>query len=211
MQDEKIIFEIDNDKILVPFDTKVLNKPGVWALYGEDDKTGEFICLNVGKSTNVGDEILQDLSRFILLPFMENGTIPYYNQFKEDCGFCYKRDQVQDYLYPFIKLCYTHIKFILISNIDDANIEKEYASKHTALFWRNGRPHVVKQETNYNRQDLQLIDSYFQEGGQTYTLEELLIKLENDLGYDSTASKKLITECVTLGFIYEADENIYTR
>lgn len=62
-----------------------------------------------------------------------------------------------------------------------------------------------------NRKDIQVMGEYFLDGGEAYTLEELLQKLVIDLGYDKRRGKRLITECEVNGFITCVGNGIYTR
>ena len=72
------------------------------------------------------------------VPFRKDGTEPYVNQFKMGCGFKYKTDQVKEYLYPYIANEYSELKFIYVHDKSDSTVEKEYAEKNSAIFWRNG-------------------------------------------------------------------------
>ena len=58
---------------------------------------------------------------------------------------------------------------------------------------------------------VQTVGGYFSDGGEAYSLTELLIKLESDLGLDAREGKKLIEKCERVGFINQVDTNIYTR
>ncbi len=57
-----------------------------------------------------------------------------------------------------------------------------------------------------------IIGSYFTNGGETYSIDELFFKLRNDtyITLDQDLMK-IISESVNLGFIYEASDGIYTR
>lgn len=117
---------------------------GVWALYGKSKKSLKDECLNVGKSMNVGNEILYDIACLHLLKIREDGTENYINQFNEPCDFLYKSRQTQEYLYPIISSRYSSFRFIYIHDKSSNDIEKSYANEHHAIFWRNGKPYGVK-------------------------------------------------------------------
>lgn len=55
------------------------------------------------------------------------------------------------------------------------------------------------------------IGDYFKDGGETYTLEELLLMLERDLGYSAEDGKILVRECVEQGYIVACGSGVYTR
>ena len=110
-------------------------------MYGRKKDEDNWECLNVGKCKDVGKEILYDLGCLHYLPFRNDGTEPYINQFKNACNFKYKKGQTQEYLYSYIAKEYFELKFIYIHHKSDLKVEKEYAKKNKAIFWRNGRPY----------------------------------------------------------------------
>ncbi|MBD5130097.1 MAG: hypothetical protein HDT43_09260 [Ruminococcaceae bacterium] len=55
------------------------------------------------------------------------------------------------------------------------------------------------------------IGSYFPDGGETYTIDELLFKIENDLGYDRNEAKALIDESVKANFMIDCGDGAFTR
>lgn len=184
---------------------------GVWALYGKENESSKYECLNVGTSTDVGYEILYDIGCLHFLKIRNDGTENYVNQFNRDCGFKYKSGQTQEYLYPIIASKYNSFKFVYVHNASNKTKESEYAKENNAIFWRNGSPFGVKKKLNVNRKDIQFIGEYFQNGGEMYSREELLEKLENDLGYDNTRANRLITECEKNGFLTCIGKGVYTR
>lgn len=95
----------------------------------------------MGCYKDVGKEILYDLGCLYYVPFRKDGAEEYINQFKKKCGFKYPKDQVQEYLYPYIATKYHELKFTYIHEKSDSKVEKEYAEKNKAIFWRNGRPY----------------------------------------------------------------------
>lgn len=67
----KVIYREDDDGLEIENNIfeKILKK-GVWVLYGKKD--GIYECLNVGKSINVGSEILYDIACLKFLGYEEN-------------------------------------------------------------------------------------------------------------------------------------------
>lgn len=206
-----LIYEEINDKIIVPFKTQYLDTTGIWGMYGKVEENEEYQCLNVGVSTDVGREIITDLGKLHYIAYRDDGSERYYNQFNEDCGFSYNPGQIHEYLYPFLKEQYNCIKFVLLDKRYDRKVEKEIAQKEHALFWKNGSPFGVTKKPNWKGRELSTIGSYFPDGGESYSLSDLLNMIENDLGYNETEGKKLISKCESLGIIYYMGENIYTR
>ncbi|MBE7027148.1 MAG: hypothetical protein E7410_06290 [Ruminococcaceae bacterium] len=102
MEMERVIFEEHDGIIKTEFKKEYLGMKGIWALYGKRNEKSDYVCLNVGKGKDVGLEIIYDLGCFHYVSFSEDGTKRYINQFGEDCGFCYKLGQTQEYLYPYL-------------------------------------------------------------------------------------------------------------
>nr|WP_315085542.1 hypothetical protein [uncultured Lachnoanaerobaculum sp.] len=137
----KVIIKQKDKKIKKNSIAQYIGQEGVWALYGRKKAEDIWECLNVGKCKDVGKEILYDLGCLNYVPFRNDGTKPYINQFKNECDFKYKKGQVQEYLYSYIAKEYFELKFIYIHNKSDLKVEKEYAEKNKAIFWRNGHPY----------------------------------------------------------------------
>ena len=137
----KVIIEQKDKIITINSIAQYIEQEGVWALYGRKKDEDNWECLNVGKCKDVGKEILYDLGCLHYLPFRNDGTKPYINQFKNACNFNYKKGQIQEYLYSYIAKEYFELKFIYIHHKSDLTVEKEYAEKNRAIFWRNGRPY----------------------------------------------------------------------
>lgn len=137
----KVIIEQKDKIITINSIAQYIEQEGVWALYGRKKDEDNWECLNVGKCKDVGKEILYDLGCLHYLPFRNDGTKPYINQFKNACNFKYKNGQIQEYLYSYIAKEYFELKFIYIHHKSDLKVEKEYAKKNRAIFWRNGRPY----------------------------------------------------------------------
>lgn len=66
-------------------------------------------------------------------------------------------------------------------------------------------------EFKFLKKEFLTVGDYFNEGGETYTKDELLISIENDLGLDKPDGEILINKCVERGFIYDCGGEIYTR
>lgn len=137
----KVIIEQKDKIITINSIAQYIEQEGVWALYGRKKDEDNWECLNVGKCKDVGKEILYDLGCLHYLPFRNDGTKPYINQFKNACNFKYKKGQIQEYLYSYIAKEYFELKFIYIHHKSDLKVEKEYAEKNRSIFWRNGRPY----------------------------------------------------------------------
>lgn len=125
----KVIIKQKDKKIKKNSIAQYIGQEGVWALYGRKKAEDIWECLNVGKCKDVGKEILYDLGCLNYVPFRNDGTKPYINQFKNECDFKYKKGQVQEYLYSYIAKEYFELKFIYIHNKSDLKVEKEYAEK----------------------------------------------------------------------------------
>lgn len=137
---ETVIYEEDkNGQIKVSNLETYMNTEGVWALFGKrKDDNSDYICLNVGKTKNIGSEILYDIGCLHFLKYRKDGTRRFVNQFKEEYCLKYESGQTQEYLYPFIAQYFNSFKFVYVFDKSDINEEKVYAEKNHAQFWRNG-------------------------------------------------------------------------
>ena len=63
----------------------------------------------------------------------------------------------------------------------------------------------------YFKKAEEIVGSYFQDGGETYTEKELLEMIKNDLDFDESKGKRLLERCSDLGFIVESVSGLYTR
>ena len=135
--------EITNINIIDNF----MKKQGVWALYGK--KNDKYICLNVGKSMDVGSEILYDLGCMHYL-MKKDGDIPYINQFADESEFKWKAGMTQEYLYPYIYSDgYDELAFVYVHDKSDGNFEKSFAWATHAKYWRNGKSFDKSREGYY--------------------------------------------------------------
>lgn len=184
---------------------------GVWALYGRDKETNKCMCLNVGKSIDVGNEILYDIGCLHFLKIRNDGSKSYINQFGEDCNFMYNSGQTQEYLYPEIASKYDSFKFIYIHDKPDEKVEKKFAVDNHAIYWRNGSPYGVKKKNNLTSNRMLVIGNLFPNGGELYSHTELLRAIESNLGYSKRQSEKLINDCLKAGFLISTSDKMYTR
>lgn len=146
----KVIYRENDEGLVVDNNIfeKILEK-GIWVLYGK--KNGKYECLNVGKSTNVGAEILYDLACLKLLKYEEKSepNLKYINQFAELKNFNYKSKMTQEFLYPYISKSYKALVFIYVWSMNDEYIEKALAWKLHASFWRDKKPFKKPRQNFY--------------------------------------------------------------
>ena len=139
---DKSCFKVDTEH---GFDRSFLAQKGIWALWGKDKELKKYVCLNVGKSVDVGREILYDLSCLTYVSEPENAERPYINQFGESCKFSWNTGETQECLYPFLAQKYDDLIFVFAYdgtkdiNADMNQREKEIAGKYHSLYWRNGK------------------------------------------------------------------------
>ena len=185
---------------------------GVWALYGIEKSSGQEKCLNVGKSVDVGEEILYDIGCMHFLPVRKDGDTKYINQFKEDCGFYYKKGQTVEYLYPEITEKYHSLKFVLIYDKTDKDKESSYAKQEHACYWRNGGAFREKTKiVNLKEQVKQRIGDLFQDGGETYTCDELIYTICSEFGYEKSWAVRILNEMIGENHLIECSNKCYTR
>lgn len=208
---EVIYEEYENGKIKKSILEDYMLVKGVWALYGINRETSENRCLQVGKSKNVGNELLYDIACLHFLEARMDGSIKYINHFEEYCDFNYESNQVQEYLYPHIASQWHSFKFVYIHDASDMEIERNYAKENSAKYWRNGSPYGVKKTLNLTSKRMQVIGDMFPDGGEIYSEEDLIKNIKDNLGYCSKQAKRLINDCVNAGFLIPMDDKLYTR
>ena len=138
---------------------EMILKKGIWVLYGKFN--GIYECLNVGKSVNVGSEILYDIGCLKFLRNEENkeGNL-YINQFGEYKNFNYISGMTQEFLYPYISKNYKELIFIYVWNNNDAAIEKALAWKLHAIFWRDKKPYKKPKENFYKDNEKEILNQF---------------------------------------------------
>lgn len=125
-----------------------MHKAGVWALFGQ--KNDKFKCLNVGKSIDVGGEVLYDVGCLHNLEYKKDGMKRYINQFGEDCYFDSADGMTQEYLYPFIKTQgYDTLLFLMVHDESNREVERILAWMMHAQYWRNGKAFAKSRENYY--------------------------------------------------------------
>ena len=124
-----------------------IRKEGVWALFGKKDR--EYECLQVGKSKDVGYEIIYDISCMQNLGFKE-GTKKYVNEFGDYFELKYEEGIVQEYLYPHIKeQGYKVLLFLYVCDENDEKKEKLLAWLTRAKYWRDLHRPFNEEQTNF--------------------------------------------------------------
>ncbi|MBO4701847.1 MAG: hypothetical protein J5625_04195 [Lachnospiraceae bacterium] len=130
-------FEIEK-----PFNRACLGESGVWVLLGKKSNS-TYVCLNVGKTVDIGREILYDVSCLKYVKEPNDASRNYINQFGEDCGFNWKNNETQECLYPYIAKNFSNLTFVVAFESTDKDekkdVEKGIADRYKALFWRNGK------------------------------------------------------------------------
>lgn len=150
---EEIVKEIGFDMIYEKNLNKYNGKPGVWIMFGKQKNSDKYICLNVGKTVDVGKELKTDYDR--IKKFVEYKEKIYKNQFNEEL-FRYKEYASHlDFLYKNIEENYEDIKCVCIYDTNDKNIEKYTALSLHALFWKNGRSFGEKNNKKLSNSDIQ--------------------------------------------------------
>lgn len=208
----KVIYEeYENGKTKISNLEEYMLVEGVWALYGINRETSENRCLQVGRSKEIGKELLYDIACMHFLKARTDGSEEFINQFEESCDFNYEPNQVQEYLYPHIASQWHSFKFIYINYTSDNEIESKYANEKLAKYWRNGSPYGVKKTLNLTGKRMQVIGDMFPDGGEIYSEEDLIKNIKDNLGYGSKQAKRLINDCVNAGFLFPMDNKLYTR
>jgi|GEM_PF-5970523 len=157
--DEEIIVKYNINEKKKEISEKYKNA-GVWALWAKDSK-GKKVCLEVGKTINIYDEINSALYILSIKDDLKckQCTVThdaklrdrkYSAEFKiHDCKSCeyesklrsksWKRNPRYIDKYKDMLLHYQDFQFVLVymGANDIREIEKEYAVKHQALYWQS--------------------------------------------------------------------------
>ncbi|HFR3775175.1 TPA: hypothetical protein ACHVGQ_001414 [Streptococcus suis] len=148
--------------------------PGVWTLFGkrklissENDSISiddRYYCLQVASTKNIKDEILKDKellkTQICTDPVIKN----YVNQFKEKLFEYPEYPSVREYLYSEISQYFSKdaIVFLLICQEDNSDvrkkIEKVFAHKTKAIYWRNGGSFKDGDFINFTNRQLLSVD-----------------------------------------------------
>lgn len=159
------------------FNRSLLAKKGVWVLLGKT-ADNRIVCLNVGKSTDIGREILYDLSCLTFVNTPDNSNRDYINQFGEYCGFQWNTDETQECLYPNLAAKYDLLVFMLAYTGKDSKVngEMEYyiAHEYHALYWRNGKAFQKRKRDSFEEKRFEKIED-FKEKLITFVKEKQLL------------------------------------
>lgn len=146
------------------FGLKVINKsnigdfsvPGVWALFGRrnDVIDDRWYCLQVAETNCVKSEVEKDMN--LIDSELDEGRkeFEYVNQFGEFLFSYPAYPSAREYLYSkYMKKQFKEFQFVFICEERDRtirrNIEKEFAYRANAVYWRNGRPYKSREEIDF--------------------------------------------------------------
>ena len=141
-------------------DNDIYDVPGVWALFGKrkDVISGMWFCLQVGQTNCIKSEIKKD--KYLLEHELNKSETKsrYINQFGE-VVFSYPRYySAREQLYShYIKERFEDFYFALIcEEIDPRNrkeIERKFAYRTNAVYWRNGGTFKSGKEIDLNNRE----------------------------------------------------------
>ncbi len=69
----------------------------------------------------------------------------------------------------------------------------------------------LEEEFNFLKEGFLKVGEYFKNGGEIYSQNELITKIENDFGYMEKDIILLLDECEKRGFITPVGNNVYTK
>lgn len=128
-----------------------LNFAGVWALFGCRDK--KLYCLQVAETENIKKEITQNWKYICSQQNEKQDNVNYVNAFGEKLFEHPRIIKVKEYLYREISKKFNGFKVIIITNEKDRNkrrsIEKEFAHRIKAVYWRHGGAYKDGIKINY--------------------------------------------------------------
>ena len=56
-----------------------------------------------------------------------------------------------------------------------------------------------------------MVGELFPNGGEVYSHNDLLNKIDESLGYNNSQAERLIKDCIKAGFLTQMDNQTYTR
>lgn len=121
--------------------------------------------------------------------------IAFLNKFKDVYEYCKEIYFIEDE--KFVRKIIKQGK-LPIENCEDVVRYMNLAEE----FWN-------KKEFYFLKKEFLIIGDYFKADGETYTTNDLLVKIENDLGYDEDEGKYLIERCVKQDYIIDCG-GVYT-
>lgn len=146
------------------FGLKVIDKsnienfsvPGVWALFGmrNDVIDDRWYCLQVAETGCVKSEVEKDMNLIDSELDESSSEASYVNQFGEVLFSYPVYPSAREYLYSkYVKKQFKELRFVFICEERDRtirrNIEKEFAYRANAVYWRNGRPYKSGKKIDY--------------------------------------------------------------
>lgn len=121
----------------------------------------------------------------------------FLNQFEDVYDYCKKVYFIKE---PLAKALIEHGK----KELDNTDNVKKYID-FAYCFW-------AEKDFYFSQKEYLTIGSYFSDGGEVYTYEELSDKLAVDLGIISKKEiTAIINKCVYHGFMYQCGNNCYSR
>lgn len=139
------------------------NYPGVWALFGKRvcvENDNKWYCLQVGETNCIANEIQKDMQLLDSELDEKEREVFYVNQFGEELFSYYTHPSTREYLYSkYIKEQFRDFQFVVICEEKDIvvrkSIEKEFAYRTNAIYWRNGRAFKNGKKIDYrNRKSI---------------------------------------------------------
>lgn len=122
-------------------------------MLGKSKDKEQWFCLQVAKTTNIAKEIASDIT--CMQEINSTGTEKnYVNQFGKFRFSHAKNDFVRDIEYSEIRRKYKDLIFVCVCLEDNnkmkSQVEKYFAWKTQALYWRNGRPYKNEKAISVN-------------------------------------------------------------
>lgn len=161
-----------------------------------DDRLDKFIYY-LGEFYDAEDKMHTDIIQYSSIS-NRKCLIRFLTEFKDLREYCEKVYFISDNM--LINDLREHGK----KELNTYESAKEYVEL-AYRFWEN-------KEFFFSKEQYLVVGSYFSEGGETYTYEELAYKLTNDLGIiNQKEIDKIIKKCLNRGFMHHCGNNVYMR
>lgn len=123
----------------------------------------------------------------------------------------FKRKNAKESIYNYFKTIYFIDDHKFVDKVLEQGALPISKSEHVIRYMNLAEEFWFKKEQKLLKREFLTIGSYFPDGSETYTKDELLEKLENDLGFDKETGINFVERCEELGFVRKTDNNSYTR
>ena len=79
------------------------------------------------------------------------------------------------------------------------------------FFFHERRQTYIEKKIDLTSRRMLMVGELFPNGGEVYSHNDLLNKIDESLGYNNSQAERLIKDCIKAGFLTQMDNQTYTR